>query len=82
MQDGSTSMTVVHEDGGNTQATQEMAQNSSYENPYLTLATRHQQYAAYVLSSHRFNSSEAVIYTGINNKAYSNIYYPEGSMCL
>ena len=58
------------------------AQNSSYKNPCLTLATRHQQYAAYTLSSHRFNSSEAVIYTGINNKAYSNIHYQQGSMCL
>ena len=54
------------------------AQNSSYKNPCLTLATRHQQYAAYALSSHRFNSSEAVIYTGINNKSYSNIHYQEG----
>ncbi len=42
------------------------AQNSSYKNPCLTLATRHQQYAAYALSSRRFNSSEAVTYTGNN----------------
>ena len=40
------------------------AQNSNYKNPCLTLATRHQQYAAYVLYSRRFSGSEAVAYAG------------------
>ena len=51
------------------------AQNSSYKNPCLTLATRHQQYAAYALSSRRFNSSEAVTYTGILIKFNAYILY-------
>ena len=64
MQDGSTSKTMVFADGGKTQAIKKWAQNSSYKNPCLTLATRHQQYAAYVLSSCCFSGSEAVAYAG------------------
>ena len=45
------------------------AQNSSYKNPCLTLATRHQQCTAYTLSSRRFSSSEAVNFTGMQHVA-------------